>query len=57
MPDIKILYLDNHLIAVYKPFGMLTQGDRSKTLSLFELTKTWIKKEFNKPGNVFLGLL
>lgn len=36
---------------------MLTQGDRSKTPSLFELTKAWIKKEFNKPGNVFLGLL
>ncbi|MFQ5673940.1 MAG: RluA family pseudouridine synthase [Nitrospinales bacterium] len=57
LPDLEILYLDNHLIAVYKPFGMLTQGDRSGAPSLFDLTKSHIKKEFAKPGRVFLGLL
>jgi len=56
-PDLDILYLDNHLIAVYKPFGMLTQGDRSGVPSLLDLTRDWVKREFNKPGQAFLGLL
>lgn len=56
-PGRKPLYLDNHLIAVYKPFGMLTQSDRTGAPSLLDQTKSWIKTEFDKPGNVFLGLL
>ena len=56
-PDLPILYLDNHLIAVYKNFGVLTQSDRSGCDSLMDRTKSWLKKEFNKPGNVFLGLV
>jgi len=36
---------------------MLVQGDSSGEASLLELTKEWLKLEFNKPGNVFLGLL
>ncbi len=51
------IFLDNHLIAVYKPFGIPVQPDKSNKVSLLELTKDWIKNEFNKPGNVFLGLL
>jgi len=51
------IFLDNHLIAVYKPFGIPIQPDKSKQISLLELTKEWIKYKFNKPGNVFLGLL
>jgi len=53
----KILFLDNHLIAVYKPAGVLTQSDNSNTKSLIDEVKSWIKTEFNKPGNVFLGLV
>jgi len=52
-----ILYLDNHLIAVCKPSGILTQADDSGSESLMEQVKAWIKTEFNKPGNVFLGLI
>ncbi len=51
------IFLDNHLIAVYKPFGIPVQPDKSNQISLLELTKNWIKNKFNKPGNVFLGLL
>ncbi|MBI4404751.1 MAG: RNA pseudouridine synthase [Deltaproteobacteria bacterium] len=52
-----ILFEDNHLIAVYKPSGVLTQGDKSKELSLMDLTKSYLKERYKKPGNVFLGLL
>jgi 23S rRNA pseudouridine1911/1915/1917 synthase len=52
-----VLYLDNHLIAVCKPAGILTQADDSGDESLMDQVKAWIKTEFNKPGNVFLGLI
>ena len=55
--DLPILYLDNHLIAVCKPPGLLTQADASGSESLIDQVKEWIKSEFNKPGNVFLGLI
>lgn len=53
----KILYEDNHLIAIHKPCGLLTQGDRSGTPSLMDEVKLYLKKKYNKPGNVFLGLV
>lgn len=53
----KILYQDNHLIAVYKPPGLATQADTKGGPSLLDQTKQWIKTEQNKPGNVFLGLV
>jgi len=52
-----VLHLDNHLLAVYKPSGLLVQGDRTGDVSLLDLGKKWLKKRFNKPGNVFLGLV
>jgi 23S rRNA pseudouridine1911/1915/1917 synthase len=52
-----VLYIDNHLLAVCKPAGMLTQGDRTGDTSLLELCRTYVKQQFNKPGNVFLGLV
>ena len=55
--DLSILYLDNHLIAVYKPPGLLTQADDSGSESLVGQVKKWIKLEYKKPGNVFLGLV
>lgn len=57
LPDLNILYLDNHLIAVCKPAGMLTQADDSGEISLMDKVRDWIKKEYKKPGNVFLGLV
>ena len=52
-----ILYEDNHLIAVDKPHGQLTQGDESGDVSLLDEVKAFIKERDQKPGNVFLGLL
>lgn len=49
-----IVYLDNHLLVVEKPFGVLTQPDESENLSLEEMAKQFLKKKFAKKGNVFL---
>ena len=54
-PD--ILYEDNHILAVNKRAGLLTQGDRSGAESLLDLLKKFIKQRDNKPGNVYLGLV
>lgn len=55
--NLHVLYVDNHLLAVWKPAGMLTQGDRTGDLSLLEMAKAWLAREYAKPGRVFLGLL
>ena len=55
--QIKVLYEDNHIIAVYKPSGVLTQGDKSGKKSLMDAVKEYLKEKYKKPGNVFLGLV
>ena len=55
--DSSILYMDNHLIVVNKPAGVLVQGDASGDLDLLSAGKAYLKDRFNKPGNVFLGLV
>ncbi|MGC9196033.1 MAG: RluA family pseudouridine synthase [Syntrophobacteraceae bacterium] len=52
-----IFYCDNHLLVLYKPAGLLAQGDQTGEISLLELGKLWIKDIYNKPGRVFLGLV
>ena len=52
-----ILYEDNHLIAVNKVAGDLVQGDQTGDLPLVEKVKSYIKKKYNKPGAVFLGVI
>jgi len=54
---LKVLYEDNHLIAVFKPAGVLTQADKSGDVSLMDLVKKYLKDKYKKEGNVFLGLL
>jgi len=55
--NIDILYEDNHLLVVKKPVNMLTQGDETKDADLLTLLKQDLKQRYNKPGNVFLGLV
>ena len=54
---IKILYEDNHLIVVEKPVNVLSQGDNTGDADMLTLLKQDIKVRFNKPGDVFLGLV
>jgi 23S rRNA pseudouridine1911/1915/1917 synthase len=57
MLDLHILFEDNHLLAVNKRPGMLVQGDITGDVPLPELVKDYIKKKYNKPGAVFLGVV
>jgi 23S rRNA pseudouridine1911/1915/1917 synthase len=54
---IRVLYEDNHLLAVYKPAGILAQGDRTGDPSLLDWARAWVKDRYCKPGNVYLGLV
>ena len=51
-----ILYEDNHIIIVNKPPRIPVQGDKTGDITLLDVGKQYIKKEYNKPGNVYLGL-
>ena len=53
----KILYEDNHLIVVVKDYNIPVQEDSSKDKDLFSMIKEYIKEKYNKPGNVYLGLV
>lgn len=55
--NLKILYEDNHLIIVNKRCGDLVQGDRTGDLSLSDHIKAYIKEKYDKPGNVYLGVV
>lgn len=54
---IKILYEDNHLLVVLKPINMPVCSDSSKDLDLLSYLKQYLKEKYNKPGNVYLGLV
>jgi len=55
--DMKVLYEDNHLLVVEKPVNMLTQGDATGDADLLSVLKQYIKEKYDKPGNVYLGLV
>ena len=53
----KVIYEDNHIIIVYKESGEIVQGDKTGDLPLCDIVKDYIKKKYNKPGEVFLGVV
>ena len=53
----KIFYEDNHIIVAYKPKGILSQADGSDKKDMLTLLKEYIKIKYNKPRNVYLGLV
>ncbi len=54
---LKILYEDNHLLAVAKPPGLPTQGAATGQSSIVTLAKQYLKRKYRKPGNVYLGVV
>lgn len=54
---IKIIFEDNHLLVVEKPINMPTQSDRTGDLDLLTFLKSDLKARYQKPGNVYLGLV
>ena len=55
--NITVLYEDNHLIAVKKQSGDIIQSDQSGDITLADKVKEYIKRKYNKPGDVFLGII
>lgn len=54
---VKVLYEDNHIIVAIKPAGVLSQSDGSSAPDMLTLLKAYIKEEYSKPGEVYLGLV
>ena len=52
-----ILYEDNHVLVCVKPMNIPAQADNSKDLDLLTLLKQYMKEKYQKPGNVYLGLV
>ena len=53
----EVLYEDNHIIIVSKSAGEIVQGDKTGDEPLSETVKRYIKEKYNKPGEVFLGVV
>ena len=57
MNNLKIIYEDNHIIEVEKIPNIPSQGDKTGDIDMLEIIKKYIKEKYNKPGNVYLGLV
>ena len=57
MNKLEVLYEDNHIIVVFKPCNILSQADNTGDIDMLTLIKTYLKEKYNKPGNVYLGLV
>jgi len=57
MNKLNILYEDNHIIVVVKPANILSQEDNTHDDDMLSLIKKYLKEKYQKPGNVYLGLV
>jgi 23S rRNA-/tRNA-specific pseudouridylate synthase len=55
--QLQVLSEDNHCLAVFKPAGMLTMGDRTGDESIVELAREYLRRKYDKPGKVFVGVV
>ena len=51
------IHIDNHLIVVKKPGGVPAQNDATRDRTILDMVRDYIKEEYRKPGNVYLGLV
>lgn len=54
---VKVIYEDNHLLVVEKPINILSQADNTNDIDMISILKKYLKEKYNKPGNVFIGLI
>ena len=54
---LNVIYEDNHVIVVVKPANILSQADITGDIDMLTIIKKYIKEKYNKPGNVYLGLV
>ena len=57
MAAVKVIYEDNHLLVVEKPYGVPSQADETGDADMLSLCKAYIKEKYQKPGDVYLGLV
>lgn len=57
LPTIEVLYEDNHVIVVNKKPSDIVQGDKTGDITLPDLIKEYLKEKYDKPGNVFCGVV
>ena len=57
MQNLKVFYEDNHIIVVEKPNNIPSQGDKTGDEDMLTIIKKYIKEKYNKPGEVYLGLV
>ena len=57
MQNLKIIYEDNHIIVVEKPVNIPSQGDKTGDQDVLTIIKAYLKEKYNKPGDVYLGLI
>ena len=57
MNKLNVLYEDNHIIVVEKPYNIPSQEDSSKDIDMINLIKLYLKDKYKKEGNVYLGLV
>ena len=57
MEELKVIYEENHIIVVEKPVNIPSQGDKTGDIDMLTIIKQYIKEKYNKPGNVYLGLI
>ena len=57
MNKLQVLYEDNHIIVVVKPPNIPSQQDKTGDLDMLTIIKDYLKEKYNKPGNVYLGLV
>ena len=55
--ELKVVYEDNHIIVVIKPQNIPSQADSSADMDMLTMVKQYIKEKYNKPGNVYVGLV
>ena len=55
--NLQVIYEDNHIIVVNKRAGDIVQGDKTGDKPLSDIVKEYIKEKYNKPGNVYLGVV
>ena len=53
----KIIYEDNHIIVVEKMVNIPSQADKTEDVDMLSIIKSYLKEKYNKPGNVYLGLV
>lgn len=57
MDSLNVIYEDNHIIVVEKPVNIPSQGDKTGDKDMLSIIKYYLKKKYNKPGEVYLGLV